>query len=117
MRGRRSELAADVVVLAAGVWSRSIAGLAPELRPLVWPIKGQMPALGMDPAAPLLTLGAGCLSGLYFSITSIDDGNLLVFSDRKPTPRGVDDARAIEMLRDRVARLRLSSRPARSSAC
>jgi glycine oxidase len=50
-----ARIAADVVVLAAGAWSRSIAGLAPELRPPVRPIKGQMLALRMDPAAPLLT--------------------------------------------------------------
>jgi glycine oxidase len=49
------KVAADVVVLAAGAWSRSIEGLAPELRPPVRPIKGQMLALRMDPAAPLLT--------------------------------------------------------------
>lgn len=49
------KVAADVVVLAAGAWSRSIDGLAPELRPPVRPIKGQMLALRMDPAAPLLT--------------------------------------------------------------
>ena len=48
------KIAADVVVLAAGAWSRSIAGLAPELRPPVRPIKGQMLALRMDAAAPLL---------------------------------------------------------------
>ncbi len=44
-----------MVVLAAGAWSRSIGGLAPELRPPVRPIKGQMLALKMDPAAPLIT--------------------------------------------------------------
>ena len=49
-----TKVAADVVVLAAGAWSRGIAGLAPELRPPVRPIKGQMLALRMDPAAPLL---------------------------------------------------------------
>jgi glycine oxidase len=49
------KVAADVVVLAAGAWSRSIEGLAPELRPPVRPIKGQMLALRMDPTAPLLT--------------------------------------------------------------
>jgi glycine oxidase len=49
-----SEIAADMVVLAAGAWSRNIAGLAPELRPPVRPIKGQMIALSMDPAAPLI---------------------------------------------------------------
>jgi glycine oxidase len=50
-----NKVAADIVVLAAGAWSRSIAGLTPELRPPVRPIKGQMIALRMDPAAPLLT--------------------------------------------------------------
>jgi glycine oxidase len=51
--------AADVVVLAAGAWSRGIAGsiadLAPQSLPPVRPIKGQMLALRMDPAAPLVT--------------------------------------------------------------
>jgi glycine oxidase len=42
-------------VLAAGAWSRSIAGIPPELRPPVRPIKGQMLALRMDAAAPLVT--------------------------------------------------------------
>jgi glycine oxidase len=50
-----SKAAADVVVLAAGAWSRSIEGLEPQLRPPVRPIKGQMLALRTDPAAPLLT--------------------------------------------------------------
>jgi glycine oxidase len=49
-----SKVAADVVVLAAGAWSRGIAGLPPELRPPVRPIKGQMLALRMDAAAPLI---------------------------------------------------------------
>ena len=50
-----SKVAADVVVLAAGAWSRSIDGLEPEMRPPVRPIKGQMLALRMDRAAPLLS--------------------------------------------------------------
>ncbi len=50
-----TKVTADVVVLAAGAWSRSIEGIAPELRPPVRPIKGQMLALRMDPAAPLLS--------------------------------------------------------------
>jgi glycine oxidase len=45
---------ADLVVLAAGAWSRGIAGLPPDRRPPVRPVKGQMLALRMDPAAPLL---------------------------------------------------------------
>jgi glycine oxidase len=45
---------ADIVVLAAGAWSGGIAGLPEAARPPVRPIKGQMLALTMDPAAPLL---------------------------------------------------------------
>jgi len=48
-----TEHRADVVVLAAGAWSRSIEGLPAPLRPPVRPVKGQMIALQMDPAAPL----------------------------------------------------------------
>ena len=47
-------VAADRVVLAAGAWSRGIAGLPPDRRPPVRPVKGQMLALRMDPKAPLL---------------------------------------------------------------
>jgi glycine oxidase len=45
---------ADRVVLAAGAWSRQIAGLPEGMQPPVRPVKGQMLALQMDPAAPLL---------------------------------------------------------------
>src|SRR5205823_13613738 len=45
---------ADIIVLAAGAWSREIAGIPPAYLPPVRPIKGQMLALQMDPAAPLL---------------------------------------------------------------
>jgi glycine oxidase len=45
---------ADIVVLAAGAWSRDIGGIPAACVPPVRPIKGQMLALRMDPAAPLL---------------------------------------------------------------
>jgi glycine oxidase len=45
---------ADVVVLAAGAWSRGIGGLPPDRRPPVRPVKGQMLALRMDASRPLL---------------------------------------------------------------
>jgi glycine oxidase len=45
---------ADVVVLAAGAWSPDVAGLPVAVRPPVRPVKGQMLALAMDPAGPLL---------------------------------------------------------------
>ena len=60
------KVAADVVVLAAGAWSRSIGGLPPTLRPPVRPIKGQMLALQDGPggaAAHARDLGAGRLHG------------------------------------------------------
>jgi glycine oxidase len=46
---------ADIVVLAAGAWSRGIAGLPSAALPPVRPVKGQMLALRMDPQAPLLS--------------------------------------------------------------
>jgi glycine oxidase len=50
----RGRAEADVVVLAAGAWSREIAGVPPAFLPPVRPIKGQMLALQMDPANPIL---------------------------------------------------------------
>ena len=48
------EIAAEAVVLAAGAWSRNIAGLPDAVRPPVRPLKGQMLALQMPPGAPLI---------------------------------------------------------------
>jgi glycine oxidase len=47
-------VAADIVILAAGAWSRGIVGLPKASLPPVRPVKGQMLALRMDPQAPLL---------------------------------------------------------------
>jgi glycine oxidase len=49
-----SKIPADVVVLAAGAWSRSVEGIPPPLRPPVRPIKGQILSLRMEKAAPLI---------------------------------------------------------------
>ena len=49
-----TSVSADIVVLVAGAWSRGIGGLPPDRRPPVRPVKGQMLALQMDAAAPLL---------------------------------------------------------------
>ena len=46
--------AADVVILAAGAWSGAVEGLPLAARPPVRPVKGQMLALRMNAAAPLL---------------------------------------------------------------
>ncbi len=47
------QVAADVVVLAAGAWSRGV-DITPAPALPVRPVKGQMLAVQMDPAAPLL---------------------------------------------------------------
>lgn len=49
-----TDVTAAVVVIAAGAWSRAIGGIAPPLLPPVRPVKGQMLALQMDAAAPLI---------------------------------------------------------------
>jgi glycine oxidase len=48
------EIAAEAVVLAAGAWSRNIAGLPDAVRPPVRPLKGQMLALQMPLGAALI---------------------------------------------------------------
>jgi glycine oxidase len=68
------QIAADVVVLAAGAWSRGIGGLAADFRPPVRPVKGQMLALRMDPAAPLIN-HVICAPGVY--LVPRRDGRLL----------------------------------------
>jgi glycine oxidase len=66
---------ADIVVLAAGAWSRAIAGVPRELQPPVRPVKGQMLALQMDPASPLIS-HVVCAPGVY--LVPRRDGRLLV---------------------------------------
>ena len=45
---------AEIVVLAAGAWSREVGGIPSAYQPPVRPIKGQMLAVQMDPNAPIL---------------------------------------------------------------
>jgi glycine oxidase len=49
-----TEAAAGTVVIAAGAWSRGFEGIPAALQPPVRPVKGQLLALRMDAAAPLL---------------------------------------------------------------
>jgi glycine oxidase len=67
---------ADVVVLAAGAWSREIGGIPPAYLPPVRPIKGQMLALRMDPAAPLLRHVLWAPRGIY--LVPRQNGRLVV---------------------------------------
>jgi glycine oxidase len=66
---------ADIVVLAAGAWSRQIGGIPAAYLPPVRPIKGQMLALRMDPAAPLLRHVIWLPNGY---LVPRDDGRLII---------------------------------------
>jgi glycine oxidase len=68
-----SEAHADVVVLAAGAWSRGIDG--PQWRPPVRPVKGQVLALQMDPTAPLVS-HVVCAHNVY--MVPRRDGRLII---------------------------------------
>ncbi len=78
---------ADVVVLAAGAWSREVGGIPPAYLPPVRPIKGQMLALRMDPAAPLLRHVLWAPRGIY--LVPRQNGRLLVGATVEE--RGFDD--------------------------
>jgi glycine oxidase len=78
---------ADVVVLAAGAWSREIGGIPPAHLPPVRPIKGQMLALRMDPSAPLLRHVIWLPRGY---LVPRQDGRLIVGATVEE--RGFDDA-------------------------
>ena len=82
-----TRIAADVVVLAAGARSRELGGLAPELRPPVRAIKGQMLSLRMDPTAPLVNHVLWA-PGAY--LVPRRDGRLLVGATVEE--KGYDDA-------------------------
>ena len=79
--------AADVIVLAAGAWSREIAGIPAAHLPPVRPIKGQMLALEMDPANPLLHHVVWLPRGGY--LVPRRDGRLVVGGTVEE--RGFDD--------------------------
>ncbi len=66
---------ADVVLVAAGAWSRNLPGLAIEAQPPVRPLKGQMLSIQMDPAAPLLW---HVLWGPDIYLVPRNDGRLIV---------------------------------------
>lgn len=65
----------DVVVVAAGAWSRSLEGLPADLRPPVRPLKGQMIAVQMDPQDPILRQVVWA-PGVY--LVPRNDGRLII---------------------------------------
>jgi glycine oxidase len=79
---------ADVVVLAAGAWSREIGGIPRSHLPPVRPIKGQMLALRMNPEAPLLRHVMWLPRGGY--LVPRRDGRLIVGGTVEE--RGFDDS-------------------------
>jgi glycine oxidase len=72
----RGHQPADIVVLAAGAWSREVAGVPAAHLPPVRPIKGQMLALRMCPASPLVRHVLWLPHGLY--LVPREDGRLIV---------------------------------------
>jgi len=85
--------AADVVVVAAGAWSRGIGGLPEAARPPVRPIRGQLLYLRMNPAEPLVRHVVWAPKAY---IIPRRDGRLLIGAtteergfDTKPTAGGV----------------------------
>lgn len=68
-------VSADVVVIAAGAWSRTLPGLPEMARPPVSPLKGQMLALQMDVRAPLIRHVVWA-PGIY--MVPRDDGRLIL---------------------------------------
>jgi glycine oxidase len=67
---------ADIVILAAGAWSREIGGIPAANLPPVRPIKGQMLALKMNPAAPVLRHVLWAPRGIY--LVPRQNGRLIV---------------------------------------
>jgi len=75
------EIEAEAVVVAAGAWSRNIAGLPPEASPPVRPLKGQMVAVQMPETAPILEHvlwgpGNSIVPSIYLAPKS--DGRLII---------------------------------------
>jgi glycine oxidase len=78
---------AEIVILAAGAWSREIGGVPAAYLPPVRPIKGQMLALSMNPAAPLVHHVIWLPRG-YYLVPRLD-GRLIVGATVEE--RGFDD--------------------------
>jgi glycine oxidase len=67
---------AEIVVLAAGAWSREVGGIPAPCQPPVRPIKGQMLAVQMDPRAPILRHVVWLPRGGY--LVPRNDGRLII---------------------------------------
>jgi glycine oxidase len=99
--GDGSTLAAGCVVLAAGAWSGTVAGVPDEARPRVRPVKGQTIRLRTDP--PTLTrIVRGTVRGTPVYLVPRHEGELVVGASSEE--RGFDVApragAVYELLRD-----------------
>jgi len=74
-----TELTAPVVVLAAGCWSGSVAGLPAGVVPPVRPVKGQILRLAGDATRPLLGRSVrGLVQGSSFYLVPRADGTVVL---------------------------------------
>lgn len=72
-------LPAGTVVLAAGCWSATLAGIPPDVVPPVRPVKGHILRLHGDPAAPLLAASVrGLVAGRSVYLVPRLGGELVV---------------------------------------
>jgi glycine oxidase len=94
-----SRVAADQVVIAAGVWSGSLGGLAPERLVPLRPVKGQILRLH-DPAGPGLLTRVIRMGPSY--ITPRGDGRYVLgaTSEERGFDTSVTAGAAFELLRD-----------------
>ncbi len=75
VRTKGETLEADVVVVAAGAWSRDLPGLPESVRPPVRPVKGQVVILQMPEGEPLLRRVVWCVDAY---LVPRSNGHLLV---------------------------------------
>jgi glycine oxidase len=78
-RGGARTITAGTVVLAAGPWSRDVAGLPAAVRPPVRPVKGQVVTLRQPAGDPLITrVVRGIVKGASVYLVPRNDGRVIV---------------------------------------
>lgn len=77
--GNGETIAAPTVLLAAGCWSAGMAGVPPDARPPVRPVKGHILRLRSPARRPLLGRNVrGLVAGSHFYLVPRGDGRLVV---------------------------------------
>jgi glycine oxidase len=106
LAGDGAVLEATTVLLAAGTWSATVAGVPDHARPPVRPIRGQVLTLRQPPGDPLVARTVrGIVRGSSIYLVPRDDGRVVIGAtveergfDPTPTAGG-----AYELLRDALA--------------